>query len=365
MSWNQQQPLGKLLAGSRLPAFDGLRMIAVVLVILNHVGYEPVPADVGVNIFFVLSGFLITWLLLKEHETTGSISLKTFYLRRAFRLLPAYYVFMILLLGQYYGRHHAGETRTDIILPGLLYYTNYFNAFHDHPPTPLSHTWSLALEEQFYLVWPLAFGFLMRWGRGAVIRFLMTAIAVVVVWRTFLYVGLNVGSAYVYNAFDTRFDTLAIGCLTAVLSQDARFLAAAQAISRRWFYPAITLAVLIVEHSLRPVAYHYSIGFTVDGVLIAIAIVQLIQVVDQPAWRWLEHPVPRYLGAISYPIYLYHGLCNAIAGRFFPQQLPLRFLFAFAGAVVLGTISYYVVEKPFLRLRQRFTRTLPVPPVRA
>ena len=79
MSWDSLQPPGRLLAGSRLPSFDGIRMVAVALVILSHAGYEDGPSDLGVNIFFVLSGFLITWLLPKEREKTGAISLKTFY----------------------------------------------------------------------------------------------------------------------------------------------------------------------------------------------------------------------------------------------------------------------------------------------
>ena len=365
MSWDSLQPLGRLLAGSRLPSFDGIRMVAVALVILSHAGYEDGPSDIGVNIFFVLSGFLITWLLLKEREKTGAISLKTFYVRRAFRLLPAYYVFMVVALGQYYGRHIPGGTRTDIVLPGLFYYTNYFNAVHDHPPTPLSHTWSLAIEEQFYLVWPLAFALLMRWGRRAVAGFLVPAIVVVVAWRSYLYVSLDVGTAYVYNAFETRFDTLAIGCLTAVLSQDARFVAGAQAISRRWYLPLITLVVLFVQHAFRPDTFTYTVGFTLDGLLIAVAILQLLLLVDHPAWRWLEHPIPRYLGTISYPIYLYHGLCNAVAGRLVPDLRPLRFLLAFACAALVGTLSFYLIEKPFLRLRDRLTRPAPKPPAQA
>lgn len=361
MSWNRQ-PLGKLLAGSRLPAFDGIRMIAVALVILNHVGYEWVPADLGVNVFFVLSGFLITWLLLKEHDTTGTIALKTFYLRRAFRLLPAYYVFLGIALASYYGRGHAGPTRTDIILPGLLYWTNYFNAFHGHPPTPLSHTWSLALEEQFYLFWPLALGVLLRWGRGAAARFLVAAIVVVAAWRSFAAVVLHLDVAYLYNAFDTRFDTLAIGCLAAVLSRRERFLTMAQRLSRRWYHPAVTLAILIAERTWRPMSMHYTLGFTIDGLLIAIVILQLMQVVEHPAWRWLEHPVSRYIGAISYPIYLYHGLSNALAGRLFHGVSLARLVATIAVATGLGTMSYSLIEKPFLRLRQRLTGGQPVPP---
>lgn len=349
-------PLGQILTGTHFPALDGLRMIAVALVILNHVGYEDVPADLGVSVFFVLSGFLITWLLLKERARTGAISLKTFYLRRLFRLLPAYYVFLALVLANYYGRSHADVTpRTDILLPSLLYYANYFNAFHGHPPTPISHTWSLAVEEQFYLLWPLTFSLFFARGRRAVIRFLALAIALVVAWRSFLFCFAHVGKAYVYNAFDTRFDNLAIGCLAAMLTQSPRFLAAAQAISRRSVYPAITIVLIAVSRSL-PEMYHYSCGLTVEAVLIAVAILQIMQLAQRPAWRWLNHPAAVYVGTISYPMYLYHGLSNSFGTHLVPGHLFPRFLVVVAIAVVFGTLSFYLVEKPFLRLRQRFAR---------
>ncbi len=348
-------PLGRLLRCSHLPALDGLRMVAVLTVILNHVGYAAVPADLGVSIFFVLSGFLITWLLLKEKERTGAISLKSFYLRRLFRLLPAYYVFLAIVLTNYFGRSHGDvHPRTDIILPSLLYYANYFNAFHDHPPTPISHTWSLAVEEQFYLLWPLAFSFFMARGRPAVLRFLVVSILLVASWRSYLFCVVHVGTAYVYNAFDTRFDNLAVGCLAAMLVQSTEVLALAEKISRRAFYPVFTI-VLIGCSRAMPDAYHYSVGFTVEATLLAIAILQIMALATRPAWRWLSHPASVYIGTISYPMYLYHGLCASLSLRLFPDRVLPRFPLVVGLAIVLGTASFYVVEKPFLRLRRRFT----------
>ena len=352
-------PLGRLLQGSHLPALDGLRMVAVLTVILNHVGYDAVPADLGVSIFFVLSGFLITWLLLKEKERTGAISLKSFYLRRLFRLLPAYYVFLAIVLTNYFGRSHGAVVpRTDIILPSLLYYANYFNAFHDHPPTPISHTWSLAVEEQFYLLWPLAFSFFIARGRPAVLRFLAISIVLVAAWRSFLFCVVHVGTAYVYNAFDTRFDNLAVGCLAAMLVQSTEVLALAEKISRRAAYPALTILLIGCSRAM-PEAYHYSVGFTVEATLLAIAILQIMQLATRPAWRWLSHPVSVYIGSISYPMYLYHGLCASLSLRLFPDRVLPRFPLVVGLAIVLGTVSFYVVEKPFLRLRRRFTEGRP------
>jgi peptidoglycan/LPS O-acetylase OafA/YrhL len=355
----EDYPLGRLLRGSHLPALDGLRMVAVLTVILNHIGYAAVPADLGVSIFFVLSGFLITWLLLKERERTGAVSLKTFYLRRLFRLLPAYYVFLAIVLANYYGRSHGDvHPRTDILLPSLLYYANYFNAFHNHPPTPISHTWSLAVEEQFYLLWPLAFSFFIARGRPAVLRFLAISIVLVAAWRSYLFCVVHVGTAYVYNAFDTRFDNLAVGCLAAMLVQSTEVLALAEKISRRAAYPVLTI-LLIVGSRMMPESYHYSVGFTVEATLLAIAILQIMQLATRPAWRWLSHPASVYVGSISYPMYLYHGLCASLSLRLFPDRVLPRFPLVVALAIVLGTLSFYLVEKPFLRLRKRFTEGRP------
>jgi peptidoglycan/LPS O-acetylase OafA/YrhL len=349
-----RSPLAELLAGPLLPALDGLRMVAVMIVVLYHVGYQRVPADLGVSVFFVLSGFLITWLLLKEHAKTGTIALKTFYLRRLFRLLPAYYVFLGVALAVYFGRGHAAHRRTDFILPSLLYYANYFNAFHNHPATPISHTWSLAVEEQFYVVWPLAFSFVMPRGRRAVARFLAASIGLSFTWRAFLFGYLHVGTAYVNNAFDTRFGTLAIGCLAAVLTGNPRFVAAAEAISRRSIYVVVTL-LLLIGSRMMPAIYHYSVGLTVEAMLIATAILQIMQLASRPAFRWLSHPAARYIGTVSYPMYLYHGLCNSAVAHVLPGATLLRFAAVLALSIAVGTMSFYLVEKPFLRLRKRLT----------
>src|SRR5262245_22242535 len=143
------------LSRSHIPALDGFRAIAVLLVIFYHFGFEKVPGGSGVTMFFVLSGFLITWLLLKEHEKNGKISLKGFYRRRILRIFPAFYaywlglVFLLLITGKSILWPHA--------IASFVYLTNYYNAILGDPNTGFSHTWSLAIEEQFYLLWPFFF----------------------------------------------------------------------------------------------------------------------------------------------------------------------------------------------------------------
>jgi peptidoglycan/LPS O-acetylase OafA/YrhL len=358
VSWTDRTPLGKALASSRLPALDGLRMVAVLMVVVNHAGWLGVPADLGVNVFFVLSGFLITWLLIKEREQTGTISLRSFYLRRAFRLLPAYYAYLAIAYLLYFSRHGG---RTDFVLPSLLYYANYFNALHGHPATPISHTWSLAIEEQFYVLWPITFGWLARSGRRLAIRFLVVAIVAVVAWRSFLYLRIGVSPAYVYNAFDTRFDNLAVGCLAALLTQNERVLQGAQRWARHWSLPLVTCALLYVSRHFGPGRYHYSVGFTVEAALIAVAMIQIMQLAATSAWKWLDHPAARFVGTISYPMYLYHGFATTAAMKVAGGRPGMMPLVAVVCAIPLGALSYYIVEKPFLRLRARLTRRGPEP----
>ncbi len=336
--------LSAALKRPHIPALDGIRAISVLIVILYHGGLERVPGDLGVSAFFVLSGFLITWLLFKEEDRTGSVSLKSFYFRRILRIFPAYYVFFTVSIAFDYIRGYRWDHA--LIYSGVLYVMNYYNALHGHPPGALSHAWSLAIEEQFYLLWPFLF---LTFRRRK--EFLISAIAVVCLWRTYLYGFHHVSPAYVYNAFDTRFDNLAIGCLLATLLHSQKL--------PRWIsrqsnpLALLALGLLVISRSFSPQLYHYTLGFTVDALLISILIVQAIALHDSRFWGWLEHPVSRYIGKISYPMYLYHiwaigaALRLHAALRLRVGPIPTAILIT----LLLASGSYYLVEAPFLRLK--------------
>src|SRR6267378_2769496 len=143
-----------------IPALDGIRAIAVFLVILYHLSIQRAllvfPGPLGVLIFFVLSGFLITWLLIKEEEKYGSISLKGFYRRRALRIFPAFYVFWIVAVASRLVAHGRDVPWSQAI-SAFFYVSNYLHAIFHPTPDYMIHTWSLSAEEQFYLLWPLSF----------------------------------------------------------------------------------------------------------------------------------------------------------------------------------------------------------------
>lgn len=333
-----------------LPGLDGLRALAVGVVIAYHAG-APIEGDLGVTLFFVLSGFLITLLLLREHNATGSISLRDFYTRRILRIFPAYYAFITL---SYIADRAFGYTWPQGLAPAsLLYLVNYFNALSGHHQRTIGHAWSLAVEEQFYLCWPLLLLWLTNAGRRAAIRGTAILIAIVLGWRTIAFVGLDWGAAYVYNAFDTRFGSLAIGCLLALSSDSLALNRFVEAISRRWWMPLVTVAALFVSRAHVGTTYHYTIGFSVDALLCAALLVQLVILSQTRAWGWLNLPLVRYLGALSYSLYLYHQWGLNIGSKFGVGLGPLKVVLGVAASIALAMASYGFVERPFLAWKAR------------
>jgi len=346
-----------VIARSHLPALDGLRAVAVFTVVTAHSNLPlHVPGDLGVSAFFVLSGFLITRLLVREREKTGRVSIRRFYLRRTMRIFPAYYAFLFLSFAL---DARAGQRWSHALIVNTLTYTvNYFNAFNHHPATSVAHAWSLAVEEQFYLLWPLAFVILFARGRRTLMAGVGLAALIVVAWRSWLILGAHVDVSYVYNAFDTRFDNLAVGCLLALAVDDDRVVTAAGMWAKRSWFPILTLALLLTSRLALSDAYHYSIGFTVDALLIAALIAQLLQLYSTRLWRWLELPAVRYLGAISYPIYLYHQWGASVGRRLAGNVHSLEFAAGVLATIVLATGSFYVIERPFLKLKKRYGQEL-------
>jgi peptidoglycan/LPS O-acetylase OafA/YrhL len=348
----ERASLAGVLSQKRLPALDGLRAIAVFTVIIYHFGFESVPGDLGVTAFFVLSGFLITWLLLKEHDRTGHISVPQFYLRRALRIAPAYYGFLFLIYVEEHLRGYPWDT--SLTLSGLFYVVNYYNAFNGHPDTAIAHAWSLGVEQQFYLLWPLVLLLVLHRGTKTIAFLTGTIVCLVLVWRSFAYLYFDARPAYVYNAFETRLDSIAIGCLFAVCLSWKGFQSATLALSRNILSPILVLALLMYSRIGGSHAYHYSIGFTIDSMLLAIFMIQLLTMSKLTLWSWIDHPIMVYLGHISYSIYLYHLVALGIGHRLLPEHLSVRFAISVMLCIIIASLSYWLVERPFLNIKQRF-----------
>jgi peptidoglycan/LPS O-acetylase OafA/YrhL len=342
--------LDQALSAPRVPMLDGLRALAIVLVVVTHFGLG-VPLAL-VSVFFVLSGFVITWLLLKEYESTGSISLSGFYARRAVRILPAYYVFVALSIAVDWLR--ADGRIAPAAVPALFYFTNYFNAWHGHPASSVAHAWSLAVELQFYLIAPVAFLLLAARGPRTLLHGAAFAIVGVAVWRSIAFLWLGFGPAYAYNTFDCRFDALAAGCLLAISCRSAQFRSTMETCAGRWRWAPLLIAVsLLPVFEVSSSWCRYSMGFTIQALLIAFAICQFLVLHAETPWRLLDARPMRYLGSLSYGMYLYHQWGLSIGRQVAAASPWLELPAGLAATIALGAGSYHLIERPAGSLKKR------------
>ena len=346
------------LKESQLAGLDGLRAIAAFMVVFFHFGVPFVSGGAGVLMFFVLSGFLITWLLLRENDAQGTVSLSKFYMRRSLRIFPAFYCYAAVLFGVLIIRGFGRETLPHA-LAALFYVNNYYQAINGDPSTGLSHTWSLAIEEQFYLLWPLTF-IVLRRNYRRMAGFLAGAILTIWAYREVLVLVFDVHEGYIYEAFDTRADHLLMGCLLAVVLRAGIFPRFWDWIVRWWAAAVIAalLATLSVLEFVYGPFYRDSVSFIVSPLLVALWIAQLIGLRGAMLWRWTSWGWVRYLGRISYSVYLYQQLLVAAPQKLLAHQHVLVQLAAtIALIVVVASMSHFFVERPFLRLKARFKGT--------
>ena len=333
-----------------------MRAGAILLVVLYHYG-TPVSGPLGVILFFVLSGFLITGLLAREFERTGSIRIGNFYRRRTLRIFPAFYVCWIVTVGLGCSKYgladwkHAAES--------FCYVADYGRAIlplKEQYTYPMQVSWSLAVEEQFYLLWPLMLLWILKLRRP--LRAVGWMIGGLWLWRALLVVGFHVSWDYAYNAFDTRADALIVGCYLALLMQRARASAAVLFwISRKWLVsiPLVGLAgmsTLEVRGLIGPTAQVAE--FTIAPVLTAILLLQGMYW-GLTEWTFLEHPAIKFVARISYSLYLYHTVI--LWHLPWLRRLHHGKVMLIVGlCLVVSAASYYGIERPFMEMRDRRRR---------
>jgi peptidoglycan/LPS O-acetylase OafA/YrhL len=351
--------LRQALSG-RIPSLDGLRAVAVLLVIFNHLGVPHAPEGRGVLTFFVLSGFLITWTLLRESERCGDVSIRDFYVRRGLRIFPAFYVLWALhstVTWLMQGKLSASAWAD--YATAFFYVRNYRRATSVHPHQYFGHTWALSIEEQFYLMWPWLLRFFQKDLRR--LTYILVAIIVAVdIYRIVLFFKFHVSREWLSFAFDSRVDHLLVGCLLAVLlKRDVMREFWAFITSRVWI-SVIVFGLVVASIALDGrygLAYKFGVGFVVDPLLTAVLIVQVIVFANTWAWGWLNWSVTRFVGRISYSMFLYQAVTNYWATHLFKDRS--RFVVVAAAvslALLLGSISYYAVELRFLQLKTKFVR---------
>jgi len=324
------------------------------MVVLYHLQIPWVSGGTGVLVFFVLSGFLITWLLLKEEERFGKVSLKLFYARRTLRIMPAFYVYWLVFVG--WVLVSAKRLVITQAICSFLYVNNYYQAIFGDPNTGLSHTWSLGVEEQFYLLWPITF--LLFRSNSRRLKFLLWSIAAVWLYRELLVFIFHVPQGYIYEAFDTRADHLMIGCALAVALKEQLWTRLWQRLvafpALIWITFALLLGSMFAEYS-HIVSYRDAVGFIVEPLLTAILIVQGIAYGSASLGSVLNWGWVRYLGTISYAIYLYHPF--VVGGvRKLTHNIPVVSQVAGILAVVAAaSASYFFLEKPLQNIRARLS----------
>jgi len=325
-------------------SLDGMRGVAVTAVVAYHIGsyrHQFAPGGwAGVDVFFVLSGFLITRILLTELRQAGRIDLRNFYYRRVIRLAPALLLLLLALacvaLAQ--ARERAQDF-TDIAL-ALGYVMNWSRALGWFPGWGgfLGQTWSLSVEEQFYLVWPVALLLLSRARKGAPL-IVAGLVAATVLWRVYL-IAHGADPNRTYNGSDTHADPILIGCLLAFVFDWARGFAGLA--ERTAIMPVLVLAVVLLRmHFFSPIGQNA--GMTIAA--LCSAWIVLATFADGLLDRALSVRPLVYTGRISYGWYLWHYPILFLANE--PHRLPMAADVALMlGAYGIAAASFHFVERP-------------------
>ena len=343
------------------PELNGLRGLAITAVMLFHADETFLNAGfIGVDWFFVVSGFLITALLVEEYERAKRIDLKHFYMRRVLRLAPA----LLLMLGVYAvaSSFLFGFPRTyDYWVDGLivlLYSTNWARAFLIHPPYHLGHGWSLSIEEQFYALWPPILYFMLRKiGTRWIVAVLTAGLALAALgWRNYLFLAGSTDMR-IYNGLDTRADSLMVGCFLGVLMTSGVIRTQLHGWASRLMLAAglIAFAVIILLTQgptwNEPVMFRW-LYFAIEAST-AIVILDCLINPTSIAKRILSFGPLVWIGTISYGLYLWHYPIYVIlkdANFTAWQVLALGTPITFAVSIA----SFYLVEQRFLRMKKNY-----------
>jgi peptidoglycan/LPS O-acetylase OafA/YrhL len=329
------------------------------IVFLAHAGMLRMPGGFGVTVFFFLSGYLITTLLRLEHQESGRVSLRDFYLRRVLRILPPFYAVLVLaMLVSLLGLHPHKLAAVPVIAQ-LAHFTNYWMIAHgtDGSPPGTSVYWSLAVEEHFYLVFPWLFILFQRRlaGRWRLQGWLLLGLcALVMLWRCVLVFVFHAVPDRTYLASDTRIDSILFGCALAAGANPMLDPLRGPPALWRWVLFPLGMAVLALTFWYQAPWFRESIRYTLQGIALTPVFVVAMR---EPTWgpmRLLNLRPIRYMGLLSYSLYLLHQIVLHVLGyRFQTMGVLTRGLLALGISLVLAQLVHRFIEKPCARLRRR------------
>ena len=353
------------MSGRHIPTLDGLRAVSVLLVLFSHLGLsEAIPGGFGVTVFFFLSGFLITTLMRREYAAAGSVSLRNFWLRRALRILPPFYLVLFVTTAASLLFDPPGTLKFGGVAAQVFHYTNYWivwNGYAGQAPGT-SVYWSLAVEEHFYLLFPWLFialcnrklsgrnQALVQWG----------ICAAVLVWRLVLIGVFHAPEVRTYLATDTRVDAILFGCALAVWHNPVVDVALYR--ERRWKYGLVpgALVVLLGCVVYRDPFFRETFRYTLQGVALTFIFIAAIRFPTWLPFRILNLRPVAFIGALSYSLYLVHYPLIFAVQRLFPDwPVPAQACLVVALAFAASWAIYVLIERPCARLRKTLSAPRP------
>jgi len=366
----------KFNAEGRIPSLDGVRAVSIVCVVVSHLAFVLAPrqssmaadssmldwvkhqvlaalllGDLGVQMFFVLSGFLITLLLTEEVARTGTVNLGRFYVRRTLRIFPAYYAYLAVIIALV--TIGAIDVPWSNLLASLTYTSNYCVGCGAGDRWYVAHSWSLAVEEQFYLLWPAAL-VLLGARRGVLgVGLVLVICPLLRGWYQWTTGDVNVG----FRRFELVADSLATGCLLALLRVRLHSSSSYPRILASRGFVLVPVSVLLLTQLAKHPSIHSPFLFvlvwrTWMNVAIAMCIDWSMVHADGRIGRVLNQRTVARVGVLSYSIYLWHMPFLDPFGTLIVHRFPVNLVFIAAAAA----LSYYVVERPILRMRPSVER---------
>ncbi|MDP9011816.1 MAG: acyltransferase [Pseudomonadota bacterium] len=344
-----------------IPSLDGLRAISFLLVFVAHCGLDRyVPGGFGVTIFFFLSGFLITTLMRAEFQEHAAVNFRHFWLRRAFRILPPFYIVLFAAIAAALIFDAPGTLSGPAVTAQLAHVTNYWLIYRGYAGQPAGTGvyWSLAVEEHFYLLFPWVFVAMQRLRlppfKQALV--LWALCGVVLLWRCVLVYHFRVPMDRTYMATDTRLDSILFGCALAVwknpVLDDLR-------LDERWWKTVIApaaVAVLVICLMFRDAGFRETARYSLQGAALTFVFIAAIKFPGWLPFRLLNTRPLAFIGLLSYSLYLFHFAVIIAVQRLAPQAgAGLQAVLSLAVAVALAWVMYLLVERPCARLRRRLS----------
>jgi peptidoglycan/LPS O-acetylase OafA/YrhL len=346
-----------------IPSLDGIRALSFLIVFLAHAGLERwIPGYFGLTVFFFLSGYLITTLLRIEFEQTGTINLRQFYLRRALRIFPPFYLVLVgasalTLIGAL-----EGTLQPRAVMLQLLHWSNYeiirYGWWEGRAPGTWVY-WSLAVEEHFYVAFPLVYLHLRHRLPSArqQVLVLSAICAAVLVWRCMLVFGFDAPKDRLYVATDTRIDSILFGCIFAIYGNpalDDRTRDGGRWLSVSWVLLGVVL--LLVSLVVRVPQFDQTLRYTLQGIALVPLFTIAIRYHDRGIVRLLNARWLKRIGVLSYGLYLVHTSVIYGVQQWTDWHPAIQGVLAFGLSFLLASTIYHIVEQPSARLRKRLAQ---------